>query len=120
MRRAQQENLTMIFPNLCDARKLPFGDELFDAAYLVTAPGEIPDPGLVIAEVARVLKPAGRLVVGEFFDRHWIPFGRLRRLAAHSGLRIDDWHGGTLAYLARFRRVTHDAQPPHTSGGALR
>jgi ubiquinone/menaquinone biosynthesis C-methylase UbiE len=103
MRRARRKELTTITPSLSDARDLPFGDDLFDAVYLVTALGEIPDPGRVIAEAARVIKPSGRLVVGEFFDRHWIPFSRLRRLAAEPGFRIDDWSGVPLAYLARFR-----------------
>ena len=101
MRRAQRR-ITTITPSLGDARDLPFSDDLFDAVYLVTALGEIPDPGRVIAEAARVIKPSGRLVVGEFFDRHWIPFSRLRRLAAESGFGIDDWSGVPLAYLARF------------------
>jgi SAM-dependent methyltransferase len=103
MRRAQRKELTTITPSLSDARDLPFSDDLFDAVYLVTALGEIPDPGRVIAEAARVIKPSGRLVVGEFFDRHWIPFSRLRRLAAEPDFRIDDWSGVPLAYLARFR-----------------
>lgn len=102
MRRAQRKELTTITSSLSDARDLPFSDDLFDAVYLVTALGEIPDPGSVIAEAARVIKPSGRLVVGEFFDRHWIPFSRLRRLAAESDFRIDDWSGVPLAYLARF------------------
>jgi SAM-dependent methyltransferase len=103
MRRAQRKELTTITPSLSDARDLPFSDDLFDAVYLVTALGEIPDPGRVIAEAARVIKPSGRLVVGEFFDRHWIAFSRLRRLAAEPDFRIDDWSGVPLAYLARFR-----------------
>jgi SAM-dependent methyltransferase len=73
MRRAQLRGITTIVPNLSDARELPFTDGVFDAVYLVTALGEIPEADRVIAEAARVLKPGGRLVVGEFFDRHWIP-----------------------------------------------
>ena len=109
MRQARRKELTTISPSLSDARNLPFGDNLFDAVYLVTALGEIPEPELVIAEAARVIKPSGRLVVGEFFDRHWIPFSRLRRMATESGFQIDDWSGPTLAYMARFRPIERDA-----------
>ena len=114
MRRAQAKKIGTIVPNLSDARELPFTDGAFDAVYLVTALGEIPESDRVVAEAARVLKPGGRLVVGEFFDRHWIPFGRLRRMAAQSGFRIDDWSGVTFAYLARFRPAGGDARSAHT------
>ncbi|MDT0464324.1 class I SAM-dependent methyltransferase [Streptomyces gibsoniae] len=103
MRRAERKGLTNITPTLSDARELPFPDGAFDAMYLVTALGEIPEPERVLTEAVRVLAPDGRLVVGEFFDRHWIPFGTLHRLADASGLHLAARRGSTLAYLARFR-----------------
>ncbi len=102
MRRAQLQGLANITPTLADARELPFADGTFDALYLVTALGEIPEPERVLTEAVRVLAPGGRLVVGEFFDRHWIPFGTLHRLADASGLHLATRHGSTFAYLARF------------------
>lgn len=92
-----------IVPHCSDARELPFADGVFDAVYLVTALGEIPEPARVLNAAARVLKPGGRLVVGEFFDRHWIPFGRLHRLADGQGLHLAERRGPSLAYLARFQ-----------------
>ncbi|WP_222426600.1 class I SAM-dependent methyltransferase [Amycolatopsis rhizosphaerae] len=71
-RRAKEQGVDNIVPNCADAHELPFADGSFDAAYLVTALGEIPDPARTLAELRRVLKPFGRLVVGEFFDRHQI------------------------------------------------
>jgi SAM-dependent methyltransferase len=102
-RRAAERAITNLTATESDARELRFGDDVFDAVYLVTALGEIPDPDRVLSEVARVLTPHGRLVVGEFFDRHWIPFGRLHRLADTSGLHLEVRRGSTLAYLARFK-----------------
>ncbi|MGW5659777.1 class I SAM-dependent methyltransferase [Streptomyces sp. NPDC003758] len=102
MRGAQRRGITNITPNRADARELPFADGTFDALYLVTALGEIPEPERVLAEAVRVLAPGGRIVVGEFFDRHWIPFGTLHRLADGSGLHLAGRHGSTFAYLARF------------------
>ncbi len=109
MRRAKAEvqagrnAAAAIVPHCSDARELPFDDGVFDAVYLVTALGEIPEPARVLSAAARVLKPGGRLVVGEFFDRHWIPFARLHRLADGQGLHLAERRGPSLAYLARFR-----------------
>jgi ubiquinone/menaquinone biosynthesis C-methylase UbiE len=103
MRRAKARNVSNIVPTQADARELPFQNDTFDAIYLVTALGEIQQPERMLGEAARVLAPGGRLVVGEFFDRHWIPFGRLHRLADAAGLHLSDRSGTTLAYLARFR-----------------
>jgi ubiquinone/menaquinone biosynthesis C-methylase UbiE len=103
MSRAAEKALDIVHPHRADARELPFEDRTFDAVYLVTALGEIPEPDRVLAAAARVLKPGGRLVVGEFFDRHWIPFGRLHRLADTQGLHLTARRGPSMAYLARFR-----------------
>jgi ubiquinone/menaquinone biosynthesis C-methylase UbiE len=44
MRRAAARKISPIVPARAAARDLPFDDGSFDAAYLVTALGEIPDP----------------------------------------------------------------------------
>ncbi|MCO6008771.1 methyltransferase domain-containing protein [Actinoallomurus purpureus] len=102
-RRAKECGIDTITATESDARTLPFADDTFDAVYLVTALGEIPEPDRVLHEAARVLAPTGRLVVGEFFDRHWIPFGRLHGLADAAGLHLEERRGPTFAYLARFQ-----------------
>ena len=103
MSRATEKAPDIVHPHRADARELPFEDRTFDAVYLVTALGEIPEPERVLAAAARVLKSGGRLVVGEFFDRHWIPFGRLHRMADAEGLHLTARRGPSVAYLARFR-----------------
>ncbi|HZP49999.1 MAG TPA: methyltransferase domain-containing protein [Actinocrinis sp.] len=113
MARAELANIATIHPHRADARELPFEPGTFDAVYLVTALGEIPEPERVLGAAATVLKPGGRLVVGEFFDRHWISFGRLHRLADSCGLHLAGRRGPSLAYLARFRPcpATSEVQP---------
>jgi ubiquinone/menaquinone biosynthesis C-methylase UbiE len=112
MRRAAAAATTgPIVPARADARELPYADGSFDAAYLVTVLGEVPDPGAAVREIGRVLKPGGRLVVGEFFDRHYVPLVTLLQYANHAGLQASAWLGPPLAYFARF-------QPP--SGNAAR
>jgi len=49
-----------------DAEKLPFGDNEFDAVTISFGLRNINDPRAALAEMYRVLKPGGRLVVTEF------------------------------------------------------
>jgi len=84
---------------------LPYGDHTFDGAFLVAVLGEIPDQDTALRELARVLRPGGRLVVGESLasgDPHAVTFGRLRRRAENVGFTLEHRLGGPLAYFARF------------------
>ena len=59
---------------------MPYADDSFDAAYLVTVLGEIPDQGAALRELRRVVKPGGRIVVGELFgDPHMVTRKRAGR-----------------------------------------
>jgi SAM-dependent methyltransferase len=103
LRRAADQGLGNVVPCQGDARRLPYADATFDAAYLVTVLGEIPDQGAALRELRRVLKPGGRLVVGELFgDPHWVRHTTLVRRAADAGLRFDRRSGPPLGYFARF------------------
>ena len=105
MRRARERGLGNLVPRQGDARRLPYDDGTFDAAYLTTVLGEIPDQDAALRELARVLKPGGRLVVGELFgDPHWVSPGRLRSRAEAAGLVFEQRSGRALGYFARFRR----------------
>jgi ubiquinone/menaquinone biosynthesis C-methylase UbiE len=82
---------------------LPYPDSTFDAAYMTVTLGEILDQDAALRELRRVLKPGGRLVVGEIFgDPHMVTFGSLRARAEEAELRFEQRLGGKLAYFARF------------------
>ena len=103
MRRATSAGISNMVPTRGDARMLPYEDASFDGAYLVTVLGEIPDQQRAVNELARVLRPGGRLVVGELFgDPHMVTFGRLRQQAEATGLTFERRLGTPLAYFARF------------------
>jgi ubiquinone/menaquinone biosynthesis C-methylase UbiE len=103
MRAAGERGLQNLESTQGDAQDLPYPDASFDAAYLVTVLGEIPDQGAALRELRRVLKPGGRLVVGELLgDPHVVMFGRLKQRAEAAGLRFERRLGGALGYFARF------------------
>jgi SAM-dependent methyltransferase len=86
-----------------DARTLPYRDGAFDGAYLVLVLGEVPDQTAALSELRRVVRPGGRLVVGELVpDPHVVPFERLRERAEAAGFVFADRIGSRLGYLARF------------------
>jgi SAM-dependent methyltransferase len=106
MRRAGERGIANIAPERGDARELSYADGTFDAAYLVTVLGEIPDQDAALRELRRVLKPGGRLVVGEIFgDPHWVAPGNLGERAGRAGFELERRVGGPLAYFARLRPV---------------
>jgi SAM-dependent methyltransferase len=103
MRAAQERGVTNVRPTLGDAQELPFDDDAFDAAVLVTVLGEIPDQEQALREIARVLRPGGRLVVGELFgDPHMVTSGKLRDRAGGAGLGFERRLGNPLAFFERF------------------
>jgi ubiquinone/menaquinone biosynthesis C-methylase UbiE len=104
MRRAGEQGIDNIVATVADARTMPFADATFDAAYLVTVLGEIPDQGAALRELRRVIKPSGRIVVGELFgDPHMVSAAQLRTRAEASGLRVDKALGGRLWHFTRLR-----------------
>ena len=105
MRRAGERGLVNVSPTRSDAATMPYGDGTFDAAYLVTVLGEIRDQDAAIRELARVLKPGGRLVIGELVgDPHYVRLGAMRLRANGAGLIYERRAGSGLGYFARFRK----------------
>jgi S-adenosylmethionine decarboxylase len=51
-------------PAISDVRRLPFGDESFDAIYSMGTVEHFVETDASVAELARILKPGGRLILG--------------------------------------------------------
>jgi ubiquinone/menaquinone biosynthesis C-methylase UbiE len=106
MRRVRERGLDNVKPTVGDATALPFEDDSVDAVVLVAVLGEIPDQAAAVAEIARVLKPSGRLVVGELVgDPHFTSPGALERRGLAAGLRLVERSGPVFGYFARLAPV---------------
>jgi ubiquinone/menaquinone biosynthesis C-methylase UbiE len=104
MRRAGEAGVENIVAARADARSMPYEDDTFDAAFLITVLGEIPDQDAALRELRRVVKPGGRIVVGELFgDPHMVTSRALRSRAAAAGLVVDRVLGGRLWHYTRLR-----------------
>jgi ubiquinone/menaquinone biosynthesis C-methylase UbiE len=112
MRRARSVGVSNIRPRVGDARDLPYPDRSFDAVYLISVLGEVPDAHLALHELRRVLRPGGRLVVGEIvIDPDFIALRTLREWTAAAGFAFEGRSGPRFAYLASFRVAAPVLEP---------
>ncbi|MHB9112333.1 MAG: class I SAM-dependent methyltransferase [Thermoleophilia bacterium] len=76
---AAQDGLQVDF-TVADAESLPFPDDVFELVIAVTVLCFAADPGRLLRESLRVLKPGGRLVIGELNSLSpWAWWRRARR-----------------------------------------
>jgi SAM-dependent methyltransferase len=100
--RATEQGSANVVPTQGDATALPFEDDSMDAVVLTAVLGEIPDSVAALGEIARVLEPTGRLVVGELFgDPHFTTQASLKGKAGEAGLAWESHSGNWFGYFAR-------------------
>lgn len=104
--RAREKGLENLVAMQGDAQALPYPDGWFDAAYLVCVLGEIPDQDAALSELRRVLRPGGRLVVGELLgDPHYVSPTSLHARAQRVGLRWRRRTGPRYGYFATLQAL---------------
>jgi len=103
--RAQAENAHNVEAQLADVYALPFDTGSFDAIFMVTVIGEIPEPGRAMRELYRVLAPSGTLAFSELLLDPDYPLPRtLVNLAQAAGFRLKQKSGNILAYTVVFEK----------------
>lgn len=103
--RAEAMGLAVAFAE-GDIRALPFPDASFDVVVAVTVLCFVPDAEHAVREMARVLRPGGRMVIGEL--------GRWNLWAAKR--RIKGWFGSATWQAAKFR-TAHELERLVMSAG---
>jgi SAM-dependent methyltransferase len=103
-RRADRAGIRNILATCGNGELLPYPDDRFDAAYAISVIGEMPDPAASLRELARVVKPGGRLVIGESFsDPDFAAPSTVREMAARAGFACERRLGPAFGYFLKFR-----------------
>lgn len=102
----------LVLPTLlCDAERLPLPDSAFDVVSVAFGLRNMTRQAVALAEMARVLRPGGRLVVLEF-SRVAAPLAKAYDLYSFEVLpRLGDWitgDGASYRYLAESIRMHPD------------
>ena len=103
-----------------DAQCQPFADASFDAAVLHLILAVVPQPARCLAEIARVVRPGGQVLVFDKFLRpgQLAPFRRLANgLLRHLATRLDVVFEEALAAAPQLQIVTNQ---PALAGGWFR
>ena len=99
MRRAQTAAVSNLAAMVADVYHLPFEDGSFDAVYMNTVIGEIPEPEQAMREFHRVLMPSGTLAFSEaLLDPDYTLAGTLIRRAGKANFRLKRKWGNFFAY----------------------
>jgi SAM-dependent methyltransferase len=105
LRRLEQEGVENVFVRQGDAQELPFADTCFDAVFLITVLGEIPDQARALGEFRRVLKPGGTLGLSELrLDPDYEPEDRVSDRCREAGFVPLERSGDRLHYNLTFKQ----------------
>lgn len=88
-----------------DAAALPFEDGSFDAVWALESIIHMPDRLQVLREISRVLRPGGRIVLTDFFERAPIP--ARKQAAVESFYR--NWVMGPMVTIDDYPRLVREA-----------
>jgi ubiquinone biosynthesis O-methyltransferase len=102
--RAGRENADVGF-QLARADELPFPDGQFDIVTAITILCFVDDAGPVFREIARVLRPGGRFVIGELGQ--WSIWAAGRRIRAWLGSRL--WRRGRFRTAGELSRLAQES-----------
>ena len=98
-----------------DARHLDFPDDHFDTVAAMHVLSVVPEPERVMAEIARVCRPGGQVVISNHFQRDDGFLARIERIAAPLENLLgwhSDFHISTVLSNDRLQLVERSSLPP--------
>ena len=98
--------------SLADAEALPFADQSFDTVVFSLSTCTFPNPVAVLREMARVCKPAGRILLLEHgrSDREWLGRWQDRRDDRHAKQLGCHWNRETLELVRQAGLKIHNSR----------
>ena len=107
---------------VADASAIPFQDNVFDVALNLVVLEHVPDPGLTVREMARILKPGGfaYALIPLVRPEHLVPYDfqrftryGIQRLFESNGFQINSIEGsnGALWTAVHYARLIAQTQP---------
>lgn len=103
LNRPENQDIKNIQITESNAYKLPFENDFFDRACMITVLQEIPDRHRALQEIKRVLRPGGVLAVTEFLPDSDYPLKSTTiKAVKKTGFALDEVMGNFWNYTARF------------------
>jgi len=104
-RKIEAKGLTNVGYTQGDAINLPFGDNRFDAVFLVAVLGEVTEPEKCLKEIDRVLKLEGLLSITEQpGDPDFVALETVKKLAEKQGFKFVEKFGKKKNFTVNFRK----------------
>jgi demethylmenaquinone methyltransferase / 2-methoxy-6-polyprenyl-1,4-benzoquinol methylase len=111
--KAASQGAARVELSAADAQALPFADHVFDAACMAFGIRNVPDRPLALRELARVVRPGGRLAILELCEPRDGALGQLGRLYVHGLVpRIGAWLSGAREYRYLQESIARFPPPP--------
>jgi len=105
-KKVEENRVKNVMLIMADAQNLPFKNQAFDLAFLVTVIGEIPKREKALKELHRVLKPDGLLSITEFLpDPHYVMRRNLISLTERPGFNQTEKYGNFFCYTVNFQKI---------------
>lgn len=119
--------------HVCDLKNIPIASESFDAILCTQVLEHLPEPAAVLAELARLLVPGGRLVLSAplYYEEHEQPYDffrytrfGLKHLIDQTGLSLEsieclEGYYGSLAHQLKRAKRWLPLRPRDYGGGLI-